>query len=91
MVTNQAVKEFVKHLGENTAYFSLLSLLSKYIFVVVLPRKAQWNLTDDLHFLQFFTILALRIHICITPNAWSAWLIHPPIVDVIQTVPEYSY
>ena len=43
-----------------------LSLLSKYVFFAVFLRREQWNLTDDLHFLQFFTMLALRVHIRIS-------------------------
>jgi len=54
---------FNKHVGEKSVYFGLLSLLSKYIFLAAFPREAQLNLTDDLHFLQFFTMLVLRIHI----------------------------
>jgi len=45
-------------------------LLSRYFFFAVFLRKLQRGLMDDLHFLQFFTMLVLRIHISITAILW---------------------
>ena len=45
-------------------------MLSRYFFFAVFLRKSQWGLMDDLHLLQFFTMLVLRIHISITTILW---------------------